>query len=317
MSELVSEGSVRDGVGNTAIDIEDTISAFANELKTTTLDAVRREWTKAKAMTLDELDALNGRNKVGCGIIDHYFFAERLATVGNKGINFITFMENIEYYKTKKYIQTLLTFCEKNNRYKDSILKRYYYIYGLCFGRVNAFKVTNALMIYKKYRPTKVLDPFCGFGGRLVGALMENIEYRGYDLNAYMEAPYARLLSDFSSEGGTNASVSFCDSTFIDYDELAKTYPYDMVLTSPPYRNIEVYRSSERHTNDWWHALYVRIFTSLWSGLSTNGYLVVNINEEIYQESLKPLLGECLEKTLLTKTVKNSYREYVYVWVKK
>ncbi len=89
---------------------------YASELKTTTLADIRIEWAKIKAMSLDELNALTGRSKLGCNIVDHYFFAERLITVGKKLINFLDFVENIEYYKTKKYIQTLLTFCEKNKR---------------------------------------------------------------------------------------------------------------------------------------------------------------------------------------------------------
>jgi len=294
----------------------DLAQEYATELKTTTLVAVRREWDKIKAMSLAELEALTGRSKLGCNIVDHYFFAERLMTVGKKLINFLDFVDNIEYYKTKKYIQTLLTFCEKNNRYIDSMLKRYYYIYGLCFGRVNAFKVTNALAIYKRYNPCRVLDPFAGFGGRLIGAMMANIEYRGYDLNTYMEASYAQLLDDFSSDGGTNVSVSFCDSTTIDYEEIAKTYPYDMVFTSPPYKNIEIYRYSKRQTPVWWDEFYHRAFLGTYTGLAPGGYFVININNDIYESSLVPLLGECREKVLLTKCKKNVYDEYIYIWVK-
>ena len=294
----------------------DLAQQYATELKTTTLAAVRREWDKIKAMTLEELEALTGRSKLGCNIVDHYFFAERLITVGKKLINFLEFVENIEYYKTKKYIQTLFTFCDNNNRYSDSMLKRYYYIYGLCFGRINAFKITNALAIYKRYNPTCVLDPFAGFGGRMIGSMMANIEYRGYDLNTYMEASYAQLLDDFSSDGGTNVSVSFCDSSTIDYEDVSKTYPYDMVFTSPPYKNIEIYRCSEKQSPAWWNDFYRRVFLRTWAGLAPGGYFVININEEVYEDSLIPLLGECREKVLLTKTKKNSYDEYIYTWVK-
>ena len=294
----------------------DLAQKYATELKTTTLVAVRREWDKIKAMSLAELEALTGRSKLGCNIVDHYFFAERLITVGKKLINFLEFVENIVYYKTKKYIQTLLTFCEENNRYSGSMLKRYYYIYGLCFGRINAFKITNALAIYKRYNPTRVIDPFAGFGGRMVGAVMANIEYRGYDLNAYMEASYAQLLDDFSSDVGTKASVSFCDSSTIDYEEIVKTYPYDMVFTSPPYKNIEIYRCSEKQTPAWWSEFYYRVFLRTWNGLAPGGYFVININQEVYEESLVSLFGECIEKILLTKTRKNSYNEYIYTWIK-
>ena len=149
----------------------------------------------------------------------------------------------------------------------------------------------------------------------MIASIMANIEYQGYDLNTYMEASYAQLLDDFSSDDGT-ISVSFCDSSTIDYEEIAKTYPYDMVFTSPPYKNIEIYRCSERQPPAWWNEFYHRVFSGTWAGLAPGGYFVININEEVYEESLVPLLGECREKILLTKTKKNSYNEYLYTWVK-
>ena len=103
-------------------------------IKSISLDKIKREWDILTNMTLEELETIGGRSKVGCDIIDYYFFTERLHTTGNKGINFFDFLKDIEYYKKKHYIQTLVTFCENNNRYKDSLIKRYYYIYGLCFG---------------------------------------------------------------------------------------------------------------------------------------------------------------------------------------
>ena len=122
------------------------------DLKQITFEKIKIEWDRIQYLSLQELNEINEKSKVGCNIVDYYFFEQRLKTKGNKGINFYEFVENIEYYKTKQYVQTLLTFCEKNNRYKDSDLKRYYYIYGLSFGRVNAFKITNALKIYHTYR---------------------------------------------------------------------------------------------------------------------------------------------------------------------
>ena len=123
------------------------IPGISSTLKSITLNKVKKEWDTISCLTTEQLETLNGRSKLGCDIVDYYFFTERLVTIGKKGIHFFDFLRDIEYYKTKHYIQTLLSFCEKNNRYVDSVVKRYYYIYGLCFGRINAFKVTNALKI--------------------------------------------------------------------------------------------------------------------------------------------------------------------------
>jgi hypothetical protein len=96
-------------------------------LKDISLNKIKEDWNKIKLMNQYELDQLNERSKLGCDIIDYYFFEQRLLTKGNKGINFYNFVNNIEHYKTKRYIQTLLSYCDKHNRYTDNIYKRYYY----------------------------------------------------------------------------------------------------------------------------------------------------------------------------------------------
>lgn len=286
-------------------------------LKKISFDKVKREWNILSKMTLDELEAVGGRSKLGCDVVDYYFFAERLHTIGNKGINFFDFLRDIEDYKKKHYIQTLITFCEKNNRYKDSLLKRYYYIYGLCFGRINAFKITNALYIYKKYGCQRVIDPFCGFGGRLIAATMLNIEYRGMDINHNLKSLYTQMINDLVNEDNKEkVSMEVIDSETVDFVQYSKLYAYDMVCTSPPYKNIEIYRCSSKRTNEEWSNFYRQIFLSLWTGLSSGGFFIININGDIYESILVKMFGECQEKFLLVKTKKNSYDEYVYIWKK-
>jgi hypothetical protein len=50
-------------------------------------------------------------------------------------------------------------------------MNKLFYNYFCLYNKpINAFKPLNALQIYKKYKPTAVLDPTMGFGGRLLGA---------------------------------------------------------------------------------------------------------------------------------------------------
>ena len=277
-------------------------------LKNISLDKIKKDWFNIKQMGLEDLENINERSKVGCDIVDYYFFEERLKTKGNKGINFYEFVNNIEHYKTKKYIQTLLSYCENNNRYNDDINKRYYYIYGLSFGRVNAFKITNALKIYKMYNPTHIIDPFCGFGGRFIASEMLNIKYTGIDINYDLKPCYTKLITDFSCN---NTQLYFQNSLFFDYSQIN----YDMVFTSPPYENIEIYPNNPILTNKEWKDFYNKIFKLLWDNLK-KGYYIININEKIYTKILVPLFGECLHKHILSKSKRNSYIEYIYIWYK-
>ena len=286
---------------------------ISKEIKEIKLDQVVKEWYEIKSKTPEEISKLNGRSRLGCNFIDYYFFTQRLETIGNKGINFYDFIENIEFYKSKKYIQTLLTYCEKNNRYKESEIKKYYYCYGLCFGRINAYKITNAIHIYNIYKPSvAIMDPFCGFGGRLVGAMVKDINYIGIDLNKDLEPSYQKLLQNFGDKTTSTIQLLFQDSNEIDYSK----YKYDMVFTSPPYENIEIYKYMKKQTIEEWNIFYKEVFQKLWDNLEVNGTYIININENIYTRILEPLFGNALEKMLLKKSSKNEYKEYVYVWKK-
>jgi tRNA G10 N-methylase Trm11 len=288
-------------------------SQIAKELKDVTFEKAIKDWYEIKSKTAEEIENINGRSRLGCNLIDYYFFEQRIETIGNKGINFFKFVEEIEFYKTKKYIQTLLTYCDNNNRYKDSLIKKYYYCYGLCFGRINAFKITNALQIYNTYQPTAaIMDPFCGFGGRLVAALMQNINYIGIDLNKDLESGYNKLLNDFREKTSSKVELLFQDSNSVDYSN----YKYDMVFTSPPYENIEIYKHMERKSIQEWTKFYKEVFQKLWDNMQPMGTYIININESIYIKILEPLFGPALETILLKKSSKNDYKEYIYIWKK-
>jgi len=285
---------------------------ICHQIKNISYNKVLTEWNNIQDL-LGSQKELNGRSKLGCDFLDYYFFAHRLETIGNKGINFYNFLENIEYYKTKKYIQTLLTFCEEKNRYVGKEIKKYYYIYGLCFGRCNAFKITNALEMYQKYKPAHILDPFCGFGGRLVAAMLLGVNYTGIDLNVDLKTGYDKLLTDFQSKTTSDVSLIYQDSKEVDYTK----FTYDMVFTSPPYENIEIYKNGEKKTNEQWSDFYKKVFQNTWVSLSPGGIYAININAAIYEKSLVPLLGACHEKRELKKSTRNTkYKEYIYIWEK-
>jgi len=295
------------------MNIDTSIDNISRELKEISFTTIENEWNELKNKTQEDINLLNGRSRVGCNLIDYYFFNQRLETIGNKGINFLIFLEQIDFYKSKKYIQTLLTYCETHNRYNDNIIKKYYYCYGLCFGRINAFKITNAINIYNIYNPkTAVIDPFCGFGGRLIGAMMNGINYIGIDLNKDLEKGYNKLLNDFREKTNSNIELLFQDSNTIDYSK----YNYDMVFTSPPYENIEIYKYSVKKSIKEWDLFYKEIFQKLWDNLQINGTYIININEKIYNKILEPLFGKAFEIILLKKSNKNKYKEYIYIWKK-
>ena len=50
------------------------------------------------------------RSRIGNNIVDYYTFVHRLETRGKYNANFFEFLENIEEFKKKKYIQNMLNY---------------------------------------------------------------------------------------------------------------------------------------------------------------------------------------------------------------
>ena len=184
------------------------------------------------------------------------------------------------------------------------------------FWQINAFKITNAQQIYRKYKPTKILDPFAGFGGRMIGAILENIDYMGYDKNIHLKSGYESFFEDFKGKYTIFTNIRFEDSKEICYKTVSETFAYDMVFTSPPIKTLKYTDVVKKMNPEEWKELYTTVFSNSWKYLKDEGYYIININSDIYNSILIPLLGECIDSILLTKTKKNSYDEYIYIWKK-
>jgi hypothetical protein len=177
-----------------------------------------------------------------------------------------------------------------------------------------------AMEIYCKYSPKiAILDPTMGWGGRLVGACALDLpKYIGIDSNRNLEKPYKELCAFLKDKTTCEIDVRFQDALTVDYSKIK----YDMVLTSPPYYNIEIYRDTREKTKEKWNTEFYRpLFSETWKHMSSPGYYCLNVPEEIYEENCIPILGKAHKKMLLkkqkrTKSAADKYKEYIYVWQK-
>jgi hypothetical protein len=282
---------------------------IASEIKAITKVDVEYEWFLLKDLKSDEI---KDTTSLGNKIIDFYFFKNRLETKGNKGISFYDFLEYKKDYVSKPYFQKLVNYAKAHNRYKDSEIKFLYYCYGLCFGRISAFKIPNALMVYDMFDVKCVLDAFAGFGSRCLGAMLKGIDYIGIDMNINLKDGYERMLHDFNGEHNSLVKLFFQDCLTLDFSQ----FKYDMVFTSPPYYNIEQYPYQPKRTKDEWDDFYFTVFNRLWDNLSKGGTFAINVNQQIYQRVLVPLFDEPDFSFRLNIKQKGEYTENVYIWIK-
>ena len=111
----------------------------------------------------------------------------------------------------------------------------------------------------------------------------------------------------------TVVDLRFQDALTVDYSQI----DYDMVFTSPPYYNIELYRGTEEKTEtDWNNEFYIPIFTKTMQHLKVGGYYCLNIPESVYNTVCIPLFGKSSHKIALKKSnrVDSPYKEYIYIW---
>jgi hypothetical protein len=87
-----------------------------------------------------------------------------------------------------------------------------------------------------KYNPKRVLDPCAGWGGRMLGTVAYGAHYTGFEPNTTTYANLQKIVQFLEIE---NSVTLICD----DARNMTKynLQSFDMVLTSPPYFDLEIY----------------------------------------------------------------------------
>ena len=268
----------------------------------------------------DEKTIPPNTSKKGNKFVDYFTFLERLETTGKGGMSFWDFWEKKSEYMKKQYVKNLIAYYRKNGN--TNVVKQFFQIFQIYFGSISIFKPVIAMNIYHRFKPTSILDFTMGWGGRLVGATALNIpNYIGIDLNKNLEKPYKEMVKTIKELGtDTNIKLIFKDALKVDYSKLN----YDMVFTSPPYYNVEIYRGTNKMTKkEWNEKLYKPLFTETWKYLKTGGHYILNVPIEVYDNVLINLLGKAdifiplnIKRPMSKKVKQPEYKEYMYVWIK-
>jgi hypothetical protein len=251
-------------------------------------------------------------NKYGNKLINKFTLLERLSTKGRNGYSFFDLYHNKQYLLTKKYVLNLYKYYYNRNKNANDI-KFIADLMGLYFGRPHIFRPTIAMQIYCMYKPTSILDMTMGWGGRLVGACALDIKkYTGIDLNKNLKIPYKNMVKILEPLCNTEIELYFEDALNFNYGN----YFYDLVLTSPPYYNIELYGNQKQKTNDDWNNnFYIPLIKKSFNGLHNGGHYCLNIPIYLYENIAVPLLGDAEQMIPLTITkrhdihTKKKYKE--------
>ena len=266
----------------------------------------------------NDAHTMSSRSRIGNNIVDYFTFCERLETKGKYNVSFFEFIEQIEEFKQKKFIRTMLTYYKdvknKNNTKNEYIVFKE--VYNICISAINIMRPLNCMEIYTKYKAKRVLNFCAGWGGSTVAAAALNLDaYYGVEINAKLKPCYDNMVSYLNTKSATIIDIHICDAVQFDYS----TIDYDLVFSSPPYYFLEKYENNVRYESkkDMDLKFYKPVFLKTYNGLQKGGHYIINICKEVYDNVLKGLFGEAHEIFPLKKSKRqNEYTEMVYVWVK-
>ena len=291
--------------------------SISKQIKNISFECIEKEMTHliqigTNAYTTSE------RCRIGNNIVDYFTFTQRLHTKGKYNVNFFEFVYQLDEFKQKKFIQTMIHYYEnvKNvNKKKNQyiVLKE---IYNICISAINIIRPLVYMEIYAKYQPSCILDFCAGWGGAAVAACALNVKkYIGIELNTQLEKPYTELCEFLKEKGETKIEMIFDSALNVDYTKM----DYDLVFTSPPYYFIQKYENNVEYKNkkEMDQLFYIPLFSKTYQGLKKNGIYALNVNAEVYKNVCIELLGEAHDIYPYKKSKRqNNYHEMVYVWKK-
>ena len=254
--------------------------------------------------------------RVGNKVIDYFTFSERLKTRGGMNINYYEFVERIDEFKNKHYIQTILNFYNNKSRKQNDYII-YYKVFNLCISAISIMKPVNCVGLFKKYNSRRVLNPCAGWGGSTVACASLNLEAcYGVEINHDLEPCYDKMISYLKTKCETEFDIKFQDALTVDYVAMN----YDTVFCSPPYYKLEKYPNNLFYKTkiEMNKLFYEPLFSKTYAGLKLNGYYIINVCAEVYETVLIKLFGEADFIETLNKSIRaKKYNEFIYCWLKK
>ncbi len=183
------------------------------------------------------------------------------------------------------------------------------------------FRLTIAATIYDIFNPIKIFDPCCGHGDRAIAALSRPFisKYEGCEPNLESQSRIILALETLEKELEKkleNKQKDFCIYP-IGFEDFTITSLYDLIFTSPPYFDVEVYCHSKTQSivkypnkKQWYNEFLLPMFLKCWMYLKVGGHMIISINNVRHKNYL---VFDCTERLVsdISKYCQNA--EYVGV----
>jgi hypothetical protein len=158
------------------------------------------------------------------------------------------------------------------------------------------FRLTIATTVYDIFTPSEILDPCSGHGDRAIAALSRSfvVKYEGCEPNLESQT---RIQIAINTLGKQEKEFYIHP---IGFEDFKIECFYDLVFTSPPYFDVEVYCDSDTQSivkypnkEKWYNEFLLPMFLRCWIYLKLNGHLIISINNVRHKNRL---VFDCTER---------------------
>lgn len=145
-----------------------------------------------------------------------------------------------------------------------------------------SFRPSNMVAMIQLFKSSSILDFSSGWGDRLLGAIAMNVEYVGVDPNPCLFKGYNDILKFFNQ---SNNDKYIMIQGKIE-DVILPQRNYDLIFTSPPYYDLEIYTHEiKNNEKEWYNNFLLIALNKCWNLLNNGGVMAININQKTKNEN--------------------------------
>lgn len=219
-----------------------------------------------------------------------------------------------QFYRNN--LDLIIKYLEKGNRplTLENIRET---IWHIGYKECTTFKPKLEKFFIEYFKAKNILDISSGWGDRLIGAMASDIDlYHGFDPNPCLHKNYKKIIETFK-DLQTNPDAKFIIKKLPFEKAVLKNNFYDLVMTSPPYFNMEIYDSAVEQsvsTTDtsplqekYWYENYLLVWMNkCFHALKKGGIIAININQSKNQNYVYWLLNDMKKLFTFLGTISHS-----------
>jgi 16S rRNA G966 N2-methylase RsmD len=234
-------------------------------------EELKKDWNRLLNYSSQD-NFINATDRVGLKILEH-FMNNVWETSDAKGRSFKTLWK-------KDVLEKVLQWNRKchSTPYLSEIRRGVYFCTGL--PKTTMYRPNIMKLICLKYQPKKVLDPCIGWGGRMIGSVARGFtHYYGFEPNTKTFQNLEKIVDFLGIQNKVNlfneGSENIKNKNLSDID---------MVLTSPPYFDLEVYTDENTQSvskyktyQDWLEGWLFNVMKQSFDVMSSDGVSCWNV----------------------------------------